>query len=331
MYPGQGGYPQQGYPQQGYPQQGYPQGYPQQSYPQGSFGSPQGFAPPVQHMQQVTTVTSTSTPVYQGNLFTPGNQLFLTCVSTGRNLRIINGNVDGNGGRQDQFARFIVEGAPNGCIKLRSACNQGNYLRITQSFQLDGNGRGGPWTIFKPHSHGGNVYSLISDKTNEKVGILPNGQTKKATLTGFGPHGQFRVSFAGAGTPQVIVHQSSPPPVIIHQQPQVHYQQPQYQPPVVVHTTSTRSDACYDHGQSGGMSFNVKVGGAGISFSSSGSGCNSFPVNCNVKLRGYHGKYLCAEPSGKVIADRCDPREWETYRVIPVSYTHLTLPTNREV
>jgi len=32
-------------------------------------------------------------------------------------------------------------------------------------------------------------------------------------------------------------------------------------------------------------------------------------------LRSHHGRYLCAEPNGKVIADRNDPREWEHFTV----------------
>lgn len=34
-----------------------------------------------------------------------------------------------------------------------------------------------------------------------------------------------------------------------------------------------------------------------------------------VFLRSHHGRYLCAEPSGKVIADRAEPREWEAWHV----------------
>ena len=30
-------------------------------------------------------------------------------------------------------------------------------------------------------------------------------------------------------------------------------------------------------------------------------------------LKSHHGKFLCAEQSGKVVADRADCREWETW------------------
>jgi hypothetical protein len=32
-----------------------------------------------------------------------------------------------------------------------------------------------------------------------------------------------------------------------------------------------------------------------------------------VHLKSHHGKFLCAEPSGKVVADRSDCKEWETW------------------
>jgi hypothetical protein len=32
-----------------------------------------------------------------------------------------------------------------------------------------------------------------------------------------------------------------------------------------------------------------------------------------VYLRSYHGRFLCAEPSGRVVADRTDCAEWETW------------------
>jgi hypothetical protein len=32
-----------------------------------------------------------------------------------------------------------------------------------------------------------------------------------------------------------------------------------------------------------------------------------------VHLKSHHGKFLCAEQSGKVVADRADCREWETW------------------
>jgi hypothetical protein len=32
-----------------------------------------------------------------------------------------------------------------------------------------------------------------------------------------------------------------------------------------------------------------------------------------VHFKTHHGKYLCVEPSGKVIADRDSPKEWETF------------------
>jgi hypothetical protein len=32
-----------------------------------------------------------------------------------------------------------------------------------------------------------------------------------------------------------------------------------------------------------------------------------------VHLKSHHGRFLCAEPSGKVVADRSDCKEWETW------------------
>ena len=38
-----------------------------------------------------------------------------------------------------------------------------------------------------------------------------------------------------------------------------------------------------------------------------------------VHLKSYHGRYLCAEPSGAVVADRTSIAEWETWTM---STTH---------
>jgi len=34
-----------------------------------------------------------------------------------------------------------------------------------------------------------------------------------------------------------------------------------------------------------------------------------------VQLKSHHGKFLCAEPSGQVIANRDQAKEWETWHV----------------
>ena len=44
-----------------------------------------------------------------------------------------------------------------------------------------------------------------------------------------------------------------------------------------------------------------------------------------VAFQSFYGKYLCAEPSGRVIADRLKPLEWEHWTLIKVSdYLPLT-------
>jgi len=43
-----------------------------------------------------------------------------------------------------------------------------------------------------------------------------------------------------------------------------------------------------------------------------------FPINTRVNLLSFHSKFLCAEPSGMVVANRDQAKDWEKFHVIPV-------------
>jgi hypothetical protein len=49
-------------------------------------------------------------------------------------------------------------------------------------------------------------------------------------------------------------------------------------------------------------------------------GAGGFPVNTRVNLLSFHGKYLCAEPSGMVVANRGEAKEWEKFYVVQVGH-----------
>lgn len=57
-----------------------------------------------------------------------------------------------------------------------------------------------------------------------------------------------------------------------------------------------------------GIEYRVPVIGAGNG--------NGFPSR--VALRTHHGKYLCIEPGGRIVADRDAPGPWESLDVVPV-------------
>lgn len=44
-----------------------------------------------------------------------------------------------------------------------------------------------------------------------------------------------------------------------------------------------------------------------------------------IHLRSYHGKYLCAEADGRVVANRPAPGPWETFQVVTTSPTTFAL------
>ena len=46
---------------------------------------------------------------------------------------------------------------------------------------------------------------------------------------------------------------------------------------------------------------------------------------CTIALRSYFNKFLCAEPSGKVLCDRASPKKWEQFTSIPVSHNTIAL------
>merc|ERR1711997_947025 len=48
---------------------------------------------------------------------------------------------------------------------------------------------------------------------------------------------------------------------------------------------------------------------------------------CKVSLLGYHNKYLCAEPNGRMVCNRTARKEWETFTSIPMGNGQIGLQT----
>ena len=123
-----------------------------------------------------------------------GNVVRLVCNSTGKPLRAKGGVVDGNGGREGPWARFVVHTRSNGVILLQNNQDRQNYIALKNNTICVGTG--GPYCEFyiRTSNHCSHMISLESTKfSGQHVGILPSGQPKPPSQTGRGAHASFTV------------------------------------------------------------------------------------------------------------------------------------------
>jgi hypothetical protein len=53
-----------------------------------------------------------------------------------------------------------------------------------------------------------------------------------------------------------------------------------------------------------------------------------FLTETKVQLKSHHARFLCAEPSGKAVADRREAKEWETWTMVTANGKATTASTS---